>query len=330
MTDAPAGGGDGADAAGNRTTPGSPAPPGGPATPGRPAPSGGPANLGSPANPGGSGSGDGPDLAGLRRRALAVRDHVLSMAGGPIGTHLGGSLSAADILVALYFHALRVRPQDPGWADRDYFLLSKGHASAVLYATLAERGFLPAAELAGYGSTGGRLFSHPTTAVPGVEFATGSLGHGLSLAVGLALAARRGGRPNRAFVLLGDGELQEGSIWEAAMSAAHFGLDNLTAVVDRNGLQINGRTENRMRLEPLADRWRSFGWAAQEVDGHDMAALVRHLDRLPAEPGRPGVLIADTVKARGIGFLENRKQSHYAVLGRSAYRRAHAALHGSS
>ena len=147
--------------------------------------------------------------------------------------------------------------------------------------------------------------------------------------MGLALAARRGGRPNRAFVLLGDGELQEGSVWEAAMSAAHFGLDNLTAVVDRNRLQINGRTENRMRLEPLADRWRSFGWAAVGVDGHDMAALVDRLDRLPAEPGRPTVLIAETVKGRGVGFLENRKQSHYAVLGRGAYQRARAALHGA-
>ncbi len=273
---------------------------------------------------------DGPDITALQRRALRVRDHIITLGAGPIGTHLGGSLSAADILVALYFHVLRVRPEDPRWADRDYFVLSKGHASAVLYATLAERGFLPVEELATYGGTGGRLFSHPTPKVPGVEFATGSLGHGLSLAVGLALAARRGGRPNRAFVLLGDGELQEGSIWEAAMSAAQFGLDNLTAIVDRNQLQINGRTENRMRLEPLADRWRSFGWGAVTVDGHDLAALTAGLDRLPAEPGRPTVLVADTVKGRGVGFLENRKQSHYAKLGRGAYRRALAALHGAS
>jgi transketolase len=269
------------------------------------------------------------ELAALRARALAVREHILAIGATPLGTHVGGSLSAADILVALYFHTLRVRPGEPDWPERDHFVLSKGHASAALYATLAERGFFDPAELASYGQSGGRLLSHPTTKVPGVEFATGSLGHGLSLAVGLALAARRAGRPNRAFALLGDGELQEGSVWEAAMSAAHFGLDNLTALVDRNRLQINGSTEKRMRLEPLADRWTAFGWRAVPVSGHDLGQLVEVLDSVPAEAGRPTVLIADTTKGRGVSFLENRKQSHYAALGPDTHARALAALRGA-
>lgn len=270
------------------------------------------------------------DELGLRRVALRVREHVLAMGAGPVGTHVGGSLSAADILVALYFHALRVRPAEPRWPDRDHFVLSKGHASAALYATLAERGFLDAGELASYALAGGRLLAHPTPKVPGVEFATGSLGHGLSLGVGLAVAARRAGRPNRSFVLLGDGELQEGSVWEAAMSAAHLGLDNLTAIVDRNRLQINGDTERRMRLEPLTDRWRGFGWAVAEVNGHDLAQLVAALDRVPVQAGRPTVLIADTVKGRGVRYLEGRKQCHYATLSRDLYQRALDALRAAS
>ncbi|WP_405089016.1 transketolase [Microbispora sp. NBC_01389] len=269
------------------------------------------------------------DPAALSRTALAVREHVLAIGAGAVGTHIGGSLSAADILVALYFEVMRVRPQEPGWSGRDYFVLSKGHASAALYSTLAERGFFPPSELASYGHPDGRLMAHPTPAVPGVEFATGSLGHGLSLAVGLALAAKRAGRANRVFVLLGDGELQEGTVWEAAMSAAHYRLDNLTAVVDRNRLQINGSTEDRMRLEPLADRWRAFGWQVSHADGHDFAELVPAL-RTPPAPGGPAVLIAATVKGRGVRHLEHRKQSHFAKLGPEAYERALAALRAAA
>ncbi|MGW2425922.1 transketolase [Streptomyces sp. NPDC001709] len=267
------------------------------------------------------------DWDDLRCRAMAVREHVLRIGAGAIGTHVGGSLSAADILVALYFAVLRVRPDEPGWARRDHFVLSKGHASAALYATLAERGFLPTSELGTYGCSTGRLMAHPTPAVPGVEFATGSLGHGLSLATGLALAARRAGCPNRVFTLVGDGELQEGSVWEAAMAATHLELDNLTAVVDRNRLQISGLTEDRMRLEPLADKWRAFGWHVSQVNGHDFAELVPALRSAPV-PGRPTVLIADTVKGRGVRHLEHRKQSHFAKLGEAAYERALASLRG--
>ncbi|HEX2130155.1 MAG TPA: transketolase [Actinophytocola sp.] len=265
------------------------------------------------------------ETARLRRTALAVREHVLAIGAGPVGTHVGGSLSATDILVALYGAVLRVRPDEPRWPNRDQFVLSKGHASAALYGTLAEYGFFPTEELAGYGHADGRLMAHPTPAVPGVEFATGSLGHGLSLAAGLALAARRAGRGRRVFVLMGDGELQEGSVWEAAMAAAHYELDNLTAVVDRNRLQINGSTEDRMGLAPLADKWRAFGWHVSEVDGHDFAELVPAL-RLPPPPGRPAVLVADTVKGRGVRHLEHRKQNHFAKLGPQAYERALTAL----
>ena len=269
------------------------------------------------------------DLVGLHRTALAVREHVLAIGAGSIGTHVGGALSATDILVALYREVMRVRPDEPDWPERDHFVLSKGHASAALYATLAECGFFPVEELAGYGRSCGRLMAHPTPAVPGVEFATGSLGHGLALGTGLALAAKRAGRGNRVFVLLGDGELQEGSVWEAAMAAAHYRLDNLTAIVDRNRLQISGSTEDRMRLEPLADKWRAFGWQTSEVDGHDLGELVPALRAAPDE-GRPVVLIADTVKGRGVRHLQHRKQSHFAKLGPEAYERALAALRAAA
>ncbi|WP_222598410.1 transketolase [Lentzea tibetensis] len=265
------------------------------------------------------------DLFRLERVALAVRENVLAIGAGPIGTHVGGSLSATDILVALYFDVLRVRPDEPRWDDRDHFILSKGHASAALYATLAERGFISRDELVTYGRATGRLMAHPTLSVPGVEFATGALGHGLSLGVGLALAAQRALRPNRVFVVLGDGELQEGSVWEAAMSAAHLGVGNLTAIVDRNRLQINGSTEDRMALEPLTDKWRAFGWDVSTVDGHDFAELVPALRDAPGG-GRPSVIIADTVKGRGVRHLEHRKQGHFAKLSPEAYERALAAL----
>lgn len=268
------------------------------------------------------------DFPELRRTALAVREHVLAIGAGPIGTHVGGSLSATDILVALYGAVLRVRPGEPGWAGRDHFVLSKGHASAALYATLAEHGFFPTDELATYGRSDGRLMAHPTLAVPGVEFATGSLGHGLSLGTGLALVAKRAGRDNRVFVLMGDGELQEGSVWEAAMAAAHYRLDNLTAVVDRNRLQINGSTEDRMALGALADKWRAFGWQVSDVDGHDFGSLVPALAARP--DGGPAVLIADTVKGRGVRHLEHRKQGHFAKLGQQAYERALTALRAAA
>ncbi|MFF4251294.1 transketolase [Streptomyces sp. NPDC001663] len=258
--------------------------------------------------------------------AARIRSHVVDMCAGPEGGHLGGAFSCADVLAALYFSVLNVDPQRPDDPDRDRFLLSKGHAAVGLYATLAERGFFPVEELAGYGRPGSRLMGHPVRAVPGVELPTGSLGHGLALGCGFALANRYAGRESRTFVLLGDGELQEGSVWEAAIAAASLGLDRLVAVVDRNGLQLTGATDGIAPMEPLAERWRSFGWAVRDVDGHDPDGLAEHLGSAPWEPGKPSVLIARTVKGQGLPFLAGRSASHYVTLSPRNHARAVRAL----
>lgn len=270
---------------------------------------------------------DGPvTAADLARIATRVRHHVIDMCAGAEGGHLGGSLSSADILTVLYFAVLRVDPSALADPARDVFLLSKGHAAIALYATLAERGFFPDAELRTYGTSAGRLMGHPVRAVPGVEMPTGSLGHGLPLGLGFALAARLDRQPRRVFVLLGDGELQEGSCWEAAATAAARGAGNLVAVVDRNGLQLAGETETTTRMEPLGDRWRSFGWEAREVDGHDHERLRHALGTAPWRADRPSVVIARTVKGYGLPFAAGRVNSHYARLSARAAERAHRAL----
>jgi transketolase len=263
---------------------------------------------------------------GLAEVALRVRGHVLDMAAGPAGAHVGGSLSAADILTVLYGRILTLDPQDLDAPGRDHFILSKGHASAALYATLAEHGFLPVAELATYARAGSRLAGHPRADLPGVEFPTGSLGHGLGLGVGVALATRHDGLPGRVFVLHGDGELQEGSVWEAALVAGRLGLDNLVAVVDHNGLQINGPTGDGDDAQQLADRWSAFGWSVAVVDGHDLDALTATFSAAPFAPGRPSAVIARTVKGRGVRFLEGKASSHYATLSAQAHDRARLQL----
>jgi len=270
----------------------------------------------------------------LRRDTLAsvaarIRSHIVDMCAGPEGGHLGGGLSCVEVLTSLYFSVLNVDPQRPDDPARDRFLLSKGHAAVALYATLAERGFLPVEELAEYGRPGSRLMGHPVRAVPGVEMPTGSLGHGLALACGFALAGRYAGHDSRSFVLLGDGELQEGSVWEAAIAAVSLKLDRLVAVVDRNGLQLTGTTERIAPMEPLADRWRGFGWAVRDVDGHDADQLAEHLAAAPWEPGRPSVLIARTVKGHGLPFLAGRASSHYVTLSERNHARATGALRTS-
>jgi transketolase len=264
--------------------------------------------------------------ADLRERARRVRERVVDLCAGPEGGHLGGSLSLVEILVTLYFGVLRGDPAGEPAPDRDVLLLSKGHGALALYAVLAERGVLSDADLAGYGRPGSRLGGHPARTVPGVEMPAGSLGHGLALANGYALAGRRDGWPRRCFVVLGDGELQEGSVWEAAMATAALGLDRVVSIVDRNGLQITGATEHTVGLEPLADRWRSFGWTVREVDGHDPAELWAALAAVPAASGRPTALLAHTVKGRGLPYLEGRRESHYARLGPRGLARARATL----
>ena len=264
--------------------------------------------------------------AGLADVAGRVRGHVVDMCAGREGGHLGGSLSIVDILTVLYFGVLRVDPAWPENPDRDMFVLSKGHGALALYATLAERGFLPVGELASYGQPGSRLMGHPMRDLPGVEVSTGSLGHGLSLGLGFALAARLAASERRSFVITGDGELQEGSCWETAACAAAQRADNLVAIVDRNGLQLTGPTEGISPLEPLADRWRAFGWSVREADGHDQAALAAALGATPWEPGRPSVLIARTTKGHGIRFLAGKPVCHYATLSERQHARAHASL----
>jgi transketolase len=251
---------------------------------------------------------------GLAERARRIRRASLRMVHQARMGHPGGDLSCADILAVLYFHVLRLRPESPRDPDRDRFVLSKGHASAALYAALAERGFFPPEQLDTYMRPMSQLNGHPDrNKVPGVEANTGPLGHGLPIAVGMATAARLDRATWRTFVLTGDGELQEGSNWEAIMMAAQLGLDNLTAIVDRNRLQQGDATEKTVALEPLAERWRAFGWGVVDVDGHDVAALARTFDRLPAVVGRPTCVIARTNKGRGVSFIEDRVEWHHRV-----------------
>jgi transketolase len=253
-------------------------------------------------------------LADVRAAAQRIRRASLEMVHDAGLGHPGSDLSAADILAVLFLRILRVRAAEPHWADRDLFILSKGHSSAALYATLAEAGFIPRETLRTYMQPQSLLNGHPDrNKVPGVEANTGPLGHGLPIGVGAALGARLANRPSRVFVLTGDGELQEGSNWEAAMAAAHYQLDNLTVVVDRNRLQQGDGTEQTIALEPLADRWRAFGWAVQEVGGHDLTALTETFARTPLEPGRPTCVIAHTFKGHGVSFMSDRVEWHHKV-----------------
>ena len=246
--------------------------------------------------------------------ARNIRRNSLQMVHAARLGHPGGDLSAADILAALYSAVLKIDPRNPRMPDRDRFILSKGHCSGALYATLAEAGFIPREWLAEYMKPLSLLNGHPDrNKVPGVEANTGPLGHGLPIGVGAAKAAKITGASWKTFVLTGDGELQEGSNWEAAMSAAQFQLDNLTVIVDRNRLQQGDRTEDTVGLEPLAERWRAFGWAVREVDGHDMETLIRTFRAVPFEAGRPNCVIAHTHKGRGVSFMEDRVEWHHRV-----------------
>lgn len=255
---------------------------------------------------GGEGEWRRPSAAELPSLALRVREHVVRMATGG-GCFLGASLSCVELLVALYARVLRVTPQTLGDPRRDYLLFSKGHAVPALYGTLAELGYFPRDRLRQHLQPEDNLYWHPHRAVPGVEFHAGSLGHLLAVGLGVAADLRLGGHAGqRVAVVLGDGELDEGSIWEACLVAAAQRLDNLVAVVDRNGLQANLPTEALVPLEPLAAKFAAFGWSALRCDGHDFAAIEAACARLPLEPGRPTVLIADTVRGRGLPSLEGR------------------------
>jgi transketolase len=236
--------------------------------------------------------------------------------------HTGGALSSVDILSALHYEVMRINPENPKWEDRDRFILSKGHSVEGYYAILADMGFFPKEELNTFSKFGSRLIGHPTVKVPGIEMNTGALGHGLPVAVGMALAGKMDGKDYRVYVLMGDGELAEGSIWEAAMAGGHYGLDNLVGIIDRNGLQISGSTEKVMKQESLKERWNSFGWEVLEVDGHHMEELVSAFRSLPVVKGKPHLIVAHTIKGKGISFTENVAKWHHGVPSREQLEQA--------
>jgi transketolase len=251
------------------------------------------------------------EIAQLKATAKAVRRHIVEMTAKAGVGHQGGPLSATDLFVALYFHALRVDPQRPDWSERDRFVLSKGHAASGFYATLAERGFFPVEELLTFGAINSRLQLHPDMhMVPGVEASTGSLGQGLSIAVGMALAAKMDRLPFHVYAMISDGESQEGQIWEAAMAAGNWQLDTLTAVLDYNDVQQSGLVSRQMDIAPIVEKWRAFRWHTLEIDGHDMRAVVQALDEARAIPGKPTIIVAHTIKGKGVSFMEGNYEWH--------------------
>ena len=250
------------------------------------------------------------NLDDLRAVARDVRKDILTMTAAASSGHPGGSLSAVEILVALYFRALRHNPLEPEWSERDRFIESKGHACPVLYSVLARSGYFPVEELSTFRQINSRLQGHARLGTPGVEMSSGSLGQGLSFGIGVALANRLDGRKARVFVLMGDGELNEGQVWEAAMAAPFYKLDRLTAIVDRNRIQNDRFTSEVMSLEPLSDRWRAFGWHVLETNGHDLGDLLSAFDEAGRAREKPTVIIAHTVKGKGVSFMENNPDFH--------------------
>lgn len=249
----------------------------------------------------------------LERKAIERRMDLLRMIYKSGSGHIGGSLSSVEILVVLYYAIMHIDPINPYWEDRDRFVLSKGHSVEAYYSILANLGLFSSDELTTFSRFGSRLTGHPTVDLPGVEMNTGSLGHGLSAAVGMALAGKMDNRDYRVFALLGDGELNEGSVWEAALAGAHYRLDNLVAIVDRNGLQISGNTEEIMGLGNLSEKWAAFGWNVHQTDGHQIEQLLATFQALPYTKGKPQVVIAHTIKGKGISLAENNFRWHHYV-----------------
>ncbi|MBI3756256.1 MAG: transketolase [Deltaproteobacteria bacterium] len=252
-----------------------------------------------------------PNTEDLKKWAKQLRLDVLMMLNKAKSGHTGGSLSAADIVTALYFYKMRHNPKDTKWPDRDRFVLSKGHAAPIQYAALARCGYFSPKELPTLRRFGAILQGHPDMkCTPGIEVCTGSLGQGLSMANGMALALRLDKRASRVYALMGDGEQEEGQVWEAAMSAAHYKLDNLCAIVDFNGFQIDGAVTDVMNIEPLSEKWRAFGWHVLMIDGHDMEQIVKALDDAEKIKGQPTMIIARTVKGKGVSIFEGKYQYH--------------------
>ena len=249
----------------------------------------------------------------LERKSILYRKAVVRMIYQARAGHTGGSLSCVDILNVLYNYTMNISPQNFHLVERDHYVHSKGHSVEALYAVLADKGFFSMEALDTLEKYGSDFIGHPTRSIPGIEQNTGALGHGLAFALGMALAAKKAGRNDRVFTLMGDGELAEGSIWEASVAAAHYHLDNLTAIVDRNTLQISGRTEDVMAMEPLEEKFAAFGYAVRHVDGNDVAALAVLLDGLPFETGKPNLILAHTIKGKGISFMEDNVKWHHRV-----------------
>ena len=250
-------------------------------------------------------------VAEMEAIAKRLRRHIITMTGKAGSGHPGGSLSAVEIVTALYFRVLQHKPSDPCWSDRDRFILSKGHAAPLLYAALAECGYFPVDELLTLRQLDSHLQGHTDcTVTPGVEMSAGALGQGLSFAIGVALAGRLNSQDYRVYVLLGDGECDEGQVWEGAMAAAHFKVDNLVAIVDNNGQQIDGWNRDVMNLEPFNKKWQAFGWHVIEVDGHDLAQLTQAFEQAKSVKGKPTVIIAHTIKGKGVSFMENNPDFH--------------------
>jgi transketolase len=254
---------------------------------------------------------DTPDINFLNQKAKTLRIEILKMLTEAGSGHTGGSLSAADIVTALYFYKMRHNPKDPKWRERDRFILSKGHAAPLLYAALALSGYFDRSLLRTLRKLGSPLQGHPCSKMlHGVEISTGSLGQGLSIANGVAMGLKLDGLKSRVYCLLGDGEIQEGQVWEAAMTASHYKLDNLCAIIDNNGLQIDGYCCDVMHIEPIVGKWEAFGWHVIDINGHDMKAIIKALDEAEIVKGKPTILVARTVKGKGVSFFEGKVQYH--------------------
>ncbi|MCP4644351.1 MAG: transketolase [bacterium] len=269
------------------------------------------------------------EIRQLEERARQIRRDIVDVTSWSGGSHIGGALSQADLLTALYYKYLTIDPERPDWDERDRCILSKGHGGVGWAVVLANRGYYPLDRLRDFGKAGSAFGMHlDGNKVPGVDASTGSLGHGLPLAVGMALGARTQGKTWRTYCICGDGECNEGSIWEAAMAAAHYNIDNLTAFVDRNRMMIDGLTEDVMSLEPFPDKWKAFGWNVLDIDGHDFRQIADAIDAAHAHKGAPTMIVAQTVKGKGVSFMEDDPAWHYGGLNADLAEKAKASLGG--
>ncbi len=266
----------------------------------------------------------------LKQKSITIRKHIIHMLTEAGSGHPGGSLSAVELITTLYFHKLRHNPKDPNWADRDRVVFSKGHGCPLWYAILAECGYFPKEELLTLRKFGSMLQGHPDKLrTPGVDISSGSLGQAFSASCGMAAAAKIDKKDYRVYVLLGDGEIQEGQVWEAAMSASHYKLDNLCAILDHNRFQIDGRVEDVMNIEPLEDKWKAFGWNTISIDGHDIKQVIDAYNKAETIKGKPSIIIAKTVKGKGVSFMEHTSDWHGKTPNKDESIKAINEIHGS-